>query len=411
MGLSCKLAAFFVLAPALLSEGRASDDPPLKLYIDADFSITRDAAEAIVLGLEAALSIADEGSDHLNIEIVPHDHRGSPRRSHATMEAFAEDPAGLAVIGGMQSPPYLSYGPQINKAGLPLLLPWSAAAPITRLAEGDENWIFRLSIDDSKAGEFLVDRAVAMGCSKKALILIDTGWGRSNERVMTAAMQKHRTHPSSVLYIDESIGPAMARTAVRDLADIGTDCVLMVSTPDAGAAVMLALHELLPAVRLISHWGILGYGFEEKVSHEIRDELELRVLQTCAFEVEEDGSPVLDAALTQLIKQDLAVASLSELRASIGFVHAFDLGLILRAAVEQASGTDAWAEGISGKRKALKTALETLETPVNGILRTYNRPFSKMTESTPDAHEALGKDDLCLASFRSDGRLSATSDR
>jgi len=47
--------------------------------------------------------------------------------------------------------PYIKNRGLINKNNIPLLVPWAAGGPITRYPQSD-NWVFRLSIDDSKAG-------------------------------------------------------------------------------------------------------------------------------------------------------------------------------------------------------------------------------------------------------------------
>ena len=67
------------------------------------------------------------------------------------MKEFIKDEKALFVLGGLHSPPYIKNRSFINENKIPLLLPWSAGGPITRYPNGD-NWVFRLSIDDTKAG-------------------------------------------------------------------------------------------------------------------------------------------------------------------------------------------------------------------------------------------------------------------
>jgi branched-chain amino acid transport system substrate-binding protein len=91
----------------------------------------------------------------------------------------------------------------------------------------------------------------------------------------------------------------------------------------------------------------------------------------------------------------------------IGFAHAYDIGLLLRAAVPQAQADPRWNMGRSARGAALRDALETLETPVDGLLKRYSQPYTTMGPETPDAHEALGRADLCLTRKRRNGRLEA----
>lgn len=154
-----------------------------EIYIDADYSISRDSAESIELGVRTALSQSDFGSD---IEIILKNHRGNVRRSFRTMKEFLNNDRALVMIGGLHSPPYLTHRDFINKNELFLFLPWSAAGPITRSAAGDQNWIFRLSVDDFKTAPFFIRETLDNGnCKSLALVLIDTGWARANFSSLT----------------------------------------------------------------------------------------------------------------------------------------------------------------------------------------------------------------------------------
>ena len=56
-------------------------------------------------------------------------------------------------------------------------------------------------------------------------------------------------------------------------------------------------------------------------------------------------------------------------------------------------------------RQGIHQALENLETEVTGLIRIYQRPFSPYSPATPDAHEALSKEDLVMAVFGPDGEI------
>lgn len=399
------LLPLLVAAKPHPSFGAESEANALHLYLDADFGQTRRTAEAIKLGFETALGEVDWQIAGQPIKLLPQDHRGSPKRSRRTMEKFLNDPRGLAVIGGKQSPPYLSYGDFINEAGIPLLLTWAAAGPVTRQAEGPNNWIFRLSVDDSKAGPFLVKTAETSGCNHLALLLLDTGWGRANRKTMLEALRERGKQPVLLRMFDTQLGPYAARTIAHDVAATEADCVLLVGSATSGGHLVLALHDVKPSLRVLSHWGILGWEFAENVGHEIREAMGLRILQTCGLEVEIAGSPRLDKALSAVRLDGRNVSRLSEIPSSAGFVHGYDMARILISATRQASQTGAWQNGPAARRQALKQALEQLETPVEGILRTYIAPFAQWSPDNPDAHEALGVNDLCLAAFQRDGTL------
>ena len=50
-------------------------------------------------------------------------------------------------------------------------------------------------------------------------------------------------------------------------------------------------------------------------------------------------------------------------------------------------------------------ALESLEQPVEGLLKAYVRPFGSMQQMGVDGHEALRSSDYCMGSFDEMGRI------
>lgn len=398
-----KFAVFAVIAGAL-SSAQASDRP-FELYIDADYSISAAAARAIELGVRTALDEADYSVGGMEFRLVPMDHRGNVKRARRTYEQYLKNDRALAIIGGLHSPPYLTNKDFINSNGILTLLPWSAAGPITRASAGQDNWIFRLSVDDTKSGSFLIREAVeGGGCQKVALILLDSGWGRASQKTLTQALLVREMIPVTTEFFSTAIGKGTARSIAARIERSGADCGVLLANWDNGALVLQALYDNGNDIRIFSHWGIMGGRFTTEVNDTARRALHLRVLQTCALRKEREENAVLRNALDAASGGE--AASVADLPASTGFVHGYDLTRVLMAAIAQAAESETWAlASIQEKRAAVRHALEHLEQPVSGILNHYDPPFSPFGEHTPDAHEALGFEDLCIAKFRADGRL------
>ncbi len=262
----------------------------LNLYIDADFSNAPSVAEAIELGLRSAMAEVDNTVAGLPVTITWLDHRKSPRRSENNFKVFLRDPFGIAVFGGQQSPPYLSFGEQINANGIPLFLTWAAAGPVTRYLDGADNFIFRLSVDDSKAGPFLVRKALAAGCRNIALVLSDTGWGRANRRTITAALEAEGITPVSTHMLPGDVGPVVARSIAHDMMESRAECALTVLVLRPGVTFLNALRDLPVPLRMFTHWGMMSEDFHVQVPAELRRKLSLRVLQTCGLKIERAGA-------------------------------------------------------------------------------------------------------------------------
>ena len=394
------LSALCLVQPALADS--------LRLYIDGDYSVAAQGAEAIELGLRAALDESDNQAGGYRIEVLAQDTRLNVRRTERLYQTFAADPQALAVFGGVYSPSYLAMRETINAEGLLTLLPWSAAGPITRPADGEDNYLFRLSVDDWKAGPFLVEHAIDhLACDAIGLVTTDTGWGRSNQTTITSSMEdRQRSLAFDIVFADD-LGAASAAEIAQTISDSGADCMILVAGMPAGALMLSNLADMPTMPRVISHWGILTGAFTEVVTQPQRERLSLQVLQTCGLEAQQDRPELFRAALSRAGGEGATLRTINDIPANTGFVHGYDLGRILLAAIDQAvAATDFAALSAAERRQAVKAALESLDRPVEGLLKTYDRPFAPMTEGA-DAHEALGAEDLCMAKFDGDALAPA----
>jgi len=86
------------------------------------------------------------------------------------LNRYLEDPKALLIFSGLHSPPLLANRELINQQGILILDPCTAAGSITRYA-AEKNWIFRLSIDDSKAGYVIF---ILSSCHPDAYEALDT---------------------------------------------------------------------------------------------------------------------------------------------------------------------------------------------------------------------------------------------
>jgi branched-chain amino acid transport system substrate-binding protein len=126
-----------------------------------------------------------------------------------------------------------------------------------------------------------------------------------------------------------------------------------------------------------------------------------------------DNQSFLNAAGSQLAERTIFLRTISEDRtpkqqqfldriqsrlptaSAFSFaVHGYDAAMLLAQAIKQAGGTE-------GPR--LREALEDLRTPYEGVLKTYNHPFSRTD------HEALKAEDLRWTRWQN-GKLIAYAD-
>ncbi|MBO9473556.1 ABC transporter substrate-binding protein [Shimia sp. R10_1] len=391
----------FALLCALIGalSGPASAES-VKLYLDADRTSNYASARAIEVGMRAAFDEVGHVIDGRAVEFVVLDHRANARRSQRHLQQFLTDPEAIAVVGGLHSPPYLRAKDYVNENGIPLVLPWSAAAPLTR-SETERNSIFRLSLDDSKAAKIIVPQAVETDqCQNVSLVLWRSGWGESNEKTMVAEMQKLGFEAYTVRYFSGNLSMADAVSLARDLDMAGSDCAIYVGNSADAATIFAALNETQVALHMYSHWGITGGNFETQVPTQVRDELALTFIQPC-FDFDTGDALTSERLETVARTYQEDFDAEGYLRAPAGFFHGFDLGLLLIEALRQVDPS----VDIASQRAMFVAAMTQIEGPISGLLRSYSLPFSPYAPDNPDAHEALDVGDFCMARFDADDRI------
>jgi branched-chain amino acid transport system substrate-binding protein len=379
-----------------------SAEKKYSIYIDADFTGTRASSQSIQQGINTALAEVDYTIDGYTFTVIVKDHRANSIRSKRNLERFLQDETALLIFSGLHSPPLLSNKKFINNKGILLLDPWAAAGPITR-SNQKENWIFRLSIDDSNAGTYIVKRAIQEGFKNLYLLLEDTGWGKSNERTMSLALAEKGVKVAGTTWFNWGVGKNHAKLILRNIKQAGADGILFVGNTPEGKVFSKAMIELPESIRLPirSHWGITGADFHQVINREAREKLDLQFIQTNYSFLHRKLSIFENAIFDIAKKNNKQITRVSDIKAQTGFVHSYDLTKLLIAAIKQV--------GLTGNRTtdklAIRNALIDLHSPVKGLLKTYNKPFSKYSINNRDAHEALTIDDYTMGYFGDDNEI------
>jgi len=71
----------------------------------------------------------------------------------------------------------------------------------------------------------------------------------------------------------------------------------------------------------------------------------------------------------------------------VSAAQGYDAVLLFAAAVKQAGTTDS---------KAIRDALENLKDPVDGVIATWNKPYSKWNPADVTTHEAFRREQVVM---------------
>ena len=374
-----------------------------KIYFDADMTNHIESAESIQQGVKVAFSEIDNQIQGLPVEFIALDHKGNTARSKRNMGKFKKDNSALVLFAGLHSPPLIKYRDYINQQQILTLVPWAAGAPITRYPSGD-NWVYRLSVDDTKAGERIAQFAnQKLQCKSPHLLLENTPWGKSNEKNMTRAWQGITNATPGVSWFSWGITESGARLTLQKIIQSKSDCIFLVSNALEGNTFISAMDSLPKEqqIKFVSHWGITGGNISPYLDH-LKETDDLHFIQSCFSFISSTPTALSAQVLKEaqyLFPQKIKQAS--DILAPTGFIHGYDLAKVLISALKKVQLSD----DINANRLAIKQALENLQTPITGLVKTYNKPFSNYDPSTPDAHEALNVNDLCMAKFLENGDI------
>lgn len=386
------LLPFFLLLAA--AGPAAAEKKPVYVGLDAELSYAGStSAQAIRMGMLIAIEEVNQAGGVLGgrpLKLIARDNKSLPARSLVNLKELAAQPDLVAVFNGRYSPAVLDTLPLIHELKLPLLDPWAAADGIVDNGYAP-NYVFRLSLRDSWAMPTMLRHAAKKGAKQVGLLLVNTGWGRSNHKVAEAyvALQPEIKIVGTEWY-NWSDTTFLDKVAV--LKQAGAQAIVLVSNFEASHLVreMAALTkaERLP---IVSHWGVSGGDFFEKSGPALQ-EIDFTLVQTYSF-IDAKG-PKARQVLAAAQKM-FGVKDARSLASPVGLAHAYDLTHILARAIARAGSTE---------RAAVRAALEQVRD-YEGLIKRYPQPF------TPERHEALSPENVFMARYAPDGAIVRIVDR
>jgi C4-dicarboxylate-binding protein DctP len=352
--------------------------------LDADMSSgSAQSGMAIKRGVEIALEEINEQGGILGkkVRLEVRDHAGNAERGMQNIRYFSAQPNLLAVFGGLHSPVILAELPLLHELKIPMLVPWAAATPITDNGY-DTNFVFRLSLRDADVGPFLIDKALNRS-DNIALLLENTGWGRSNYKTMMTSLSRLNLKPVEVIYFNW--GERYFDAILKKISNAGAEVIVFVGNSPEGSELIKALAEQTHKLPVVSHWGITGGEFWQQSQDHLRD-LELVFVQSYSFFNKADANPIKGQFIDRY-KRKYSVDSAEDIFAPTGTAHAYDLMRMLALAV---------ADGNSDEREKIVDALQHI-TQFSGLVKHFSTPF------TASDRDALNPSDYILTRFDEQG--------
>lgn len=336
----------------------------LLIGLDADLSQgTALAGLAIKRGLLLAMDEINQNGGVLGktLALLARDHQGVPARGKKNIEDFIQHKKVVAIVGGLHSSVADAELELIQEAGIPFLIPWAATASLTE-NKRQPNPVFRISINDSLAGPFLLDHALKQenGATKKiALLLENSAWGRGIHKSLLFEMANREVSSPIVEWLNK--GEDNFLPILGKVQQAGVTTIILVANPPEGIKIINGLAQLDAGISVVSHWGITGgAAFWEKTAKSLT-KVNVVFPQTFTFNKNQRPKALL---FGQSYLKNFGLDSPEEIPAPVGTAQAYDLLHLLSRAIEKAGSTDP---------AAIRTALESLG-PYEGLITDIPHP-------------------------------------
>ncbi|MEA2059099.1 MAG: ABC transporter substrate-binding protein [Thermodesulfobacteriota bacterium] len=372
---------------SIFFSGAAAGQNNIIIGLDADMSSgSAKSGRAIMRGAQIAMDEINSSGGVLGqqLELVIKDHRGNPARGIDNISDFSQMKNMAAVLGGLHTPVAMAELEILHERKIIYLCPWAAGTPVVR-HKYTPNFVFRVSVRDEYAGGFLIGKALDAGFKRPALLLEQTGWGRSNKRSMTHALETKGVESAGLFWFNWGVKDLTRQIQAAKKA--GADVIMLVANSPEGVVAVKSMAGLPKEERLPirSHWGITGGEFFKAVKSSL-EKIDFKFLQTYSF-----INPVFQDRNEKIVRAYMKkypeTASARDIFAPVGTAHAYDLVHLLKLAVEKAGTIES---------TAVREALEQIKS-YKGLVKNYLPPF------TPEKHDALNAGDFTLAIYDENG--------
>jgi branched-chain amino acid transport system substrate-binding protein len=374
MRFGTRLLKMCAVAAALLASTVQAQDIRIGYNADQSASGVAELGTAGRWGFEAAIEDINKAGGILGRKVVGiiRDDLGAPPKSIQNMTELLDSENVAAVVGPANSGNALAWLHLPQQKKIPVVVPIATATDITtRYAKTPQNYLFRISMVDREQIALLVAYAVKASKSQKIAIIGDsTGYGQGGIKDTTEVLALHGVKPVAV----EKFGPKDTdmTSQLAKIKAAGADVVIVYAIADGSAHVLRSMEKIGYLPTTLGTWGNLSSLMPRIAGQKLAEHIIIAASTT-------EDSNARTKSLGERVRKNFPTMTTFACAA-----QTYDSVMLLAAAMKKA-GT------IDGEKVA--AALETIDG-VQGVIKTYNKPFSKTD------HEGLTVADFYLAKWK-----------
>ncbi|MEO8935693.1 MAG: ABC transporter substrate-binding protein [Burkholderiaceae bacterium] len=270
-----------------------------------------------------------------------------------------------ATVGYINTGVALASQRFYQEAKIPVMNNVATGSVITKqFPDQPDNYVFRNSANDSIQAPMIVDEAVKRGFKKVAILADSTNYGQLGKADLEKALESKGLKAVAVEKFnikDVDMTPQLLKAK-----EAGADAVLTYGIGPELAQIANGMTKLGWKVPIVGSWTLSMANYIDNAGPGGEG---ARMPQTF---IQEANTPrrktFIDAYLKEFKPKNNRIDS------PVSAAQGYDSILLLAAAMKQAGSTDG---------PKVKAALENLTAKVDGVVTTYDKPFTK------DDHEAI----------------------
>ena len=365
------------LAAGLLAAGLAQAQD-IKLGFNGDISASPSAQSgaAGVIGIRAAIDDINSAGGVLGrkLTLVVRDDQSQPPKSIQNMSDLIDNEKVVAVFGPTNSGNALAWKHIPNQKKVVSMGMIGSGSAITHpVSPGAENYMFRVSMVDREQVAGLVAYAKKTGTTKIGLMGETTGYGQGGLKDLEEIAKMHGMTPLATEKF--GVGDTDMTSQLNKMKAAGVDTILVWAQGTPTGQLVRSMEKINYFPMMLSSWAADNITFFDAAGRNLA------------------SKPIFMRTMvnpTTPAQQRLYDRTASQLAAPSAFpfvIHGYDAVQLVAAAIRQAGSTEG---------PKVREALENLNAPVQGVKKTYNKPFSK------DQREALTAADLAFVKWEGD---------
>ena len=351
----------------------------------------RDGSKLAISEINAAGGI-QVGAKKMKIEIIERDDEAKNERGALIAQELAAMSDLSGVIGTVNTGVCLAGDKHLQEKGITkIICPAAGSASMTQWANKPDkpgvkdNSIFRFAAYDGIQAAMVVEEATNRKFTKVAVVFDSTNYGVSGRDDMLDQIKKQGNKLEVVAQEKFNIGDKDMTAQLLRAKSAGAQAILIWAIGPELAAVSNGAAKIGMKAPLIGGWTLSMSNYIDNAGKNGNGTL---MPQTF---IEEAITPKAKAFIDGYHQ----AFKVGRIPSAVAAAQGYDAVYIMAAAIKQAGSTDT---------HKVKEALEDLKEPVQGVIATWNHPYTKWDPADVTTHEAFRREQTVMGMVK-DGRV------